>query len=124
MDDPKWLRVITVGLVLAALAVGYYIVTGAFSMHKTAAPQVQVTRTVQSNSSPTLLPSGNATLAVVSSPKPSSQPKTITSAYDRIVARNQAVIQTLPKTGFPVGFIGLLSISIMITGLGLRKFPH
>ncbi len=104
MDDPRWLRVITVGLVLAALAVGYYIVTGAFSIKKTT-PQTQVS-------------------TVAPSPKPSSQPQNTTSAYDRIVARNQAQIQTLPKTGLPVGFLGLLSLSIMVTGLGLRKFPH
>ncbi len=113
MDDPRWLRVITVGLVLAALAVGYYIVTGAFSVKKTT-PQIEVNKTIQNTPSPTVVPS----------PKPSIQPQTITSAYDRIVARNQAQIQTLPKTGLPAGFLGLLSISIMVTGLGLRKFPH
>lgn len=123
MDDPRWLRVITVGLVLAALAVGYYIVTGAFSIKKTT-PQTQVNKTVQDNSNPTLLPSANTTPSVEPSPKPGSQPKTTTSAYDRIVARNQAQIQTLPKTGIPAGLIVLLSTSVMTVGLGLRKFPH
>lgn len=122
MDDPRWLRVITVGLVLAALAVGYYIVTGAFSIKK-ATPQTQINKTVQDNSNPTLLPSENNTPSVELSPKPSSQPKA-TSAYDRIIARNQAQIQTLPKTGIPVGLIVLLSTSVMTVGLGLRKFPH
>lgn len=123
MDDPKWLRVITVGLILAALAVGYYIVTGAFSIRKTT-PQTQVSKTVQSNSNPTLLPSANTTPSIAPSPKPSNQPQTTMSAYDRIVARNQNEIQTLPKTGVPAGLIVLLSTSVMISGLGLRKFPH
>ncbi len=112
MDDPRWLRVITVGLVLAALAVSYYIVTGTFSIKKTP-PQTQINKTVQNTFNPTVTPS----------PKPSSQPKT-TSAYDRIVARNQSQIQTLPRTGIPVGLIVLLSTAVMTVGLGLRKFPY
>lgn len=115
MDDPRWLRVITVGLVLAALAVGYYIVTGAFSIKKTT-PQTQINKTVQNTLE-------NTTPSVEPTPKPSSQPQTTTSAYDRIIARNQAQIQTLPKTGIPVGLIVLLSTSVMTVGLGLRKFP-
>ena len=118
MDDPRWLRVITVGLVLAALAVGYYILTGAFSLHKVT-PQTQVNKVVQkTTSNPTILPSENTNATPAPSVKPTE------SAYDRIVARNQPQIQTLPKTGFPIGMVVVLSSSVMIIGLGLRKFPH
>lgn len=103
MDDPRWLRIIVVGLVLAALAVGYYLISGTFSL-KSAKPQTK-----------TPTPSTPVVAGATSSPQ---------SAYQKIVERNQAQVQTLPNTGLPVGFIGLLSIAIMITGLGLRKFPN
>ena len=115
MDDPRWLRVITVGLVLAALAVGYYILTGAFSLQKTT-PKTQINQVK------------SATSVVVNTPLPSptatANPSNPDSAYNRIVARNQTEIQTLPKTGVPAGLIVLLAVSVMISGLGLRKFPH
>lgn len=118
MDDPRWLRVITVGLVLAALAVGYYVLTGAFSFRKTTA-QLEVGKVVINTPAPSSTP------IVASAPStsisPSDKPD---SAYNRIVARNQTQIQTLPNTGVSVGLIVFLSTSIMIGGLGLRKFPH
>lgn len=108
MDDPRWLRVITVGLVLAALAVGYYLLSGAFSLNKIPKPQAQVNKIIPTPvSSPT--------------PVPSTSPSQ--NAYSRIIARNQAEVQTLPRTGFPVGVTVILSGSAMIVGLGLRKFP-
>ena len=116
MDDPRWLRIIVVGLVLAALAIGYYLLTGAFSLSKTNKPQVQTktqtNTTIQVNSP---APKVDPTVSPTTSPQ---------SAYQKIMERNQAQVQTLPKTGLPVGFLGLLSISIMVTGLGLRKFPY
>lgn len=112
MDDPKWLRIIIVGLVLAALAIGYYLLSGAFSLGKSKKPQTQTNTTVQTTP---VIPSASPATT------PSSAPK---SAYQAIVERNQSQVQALPRTGLPAGFLGLLSISIMVTGLGLRKFPH
>ena len=118
MDDPRWLRVITVGLVLAALAVGYYILTGAFSLRKAPA-QTPTNKVVINTTAPSSTP------IVVNTPVPSpTSTDNPNSAYNRIVARNQGEVQTLPKTGIPAGAVVLLATSVMITGLGLRKFHH
>lgn len=122
MDDPKWLRIIIVGLVLAALAIGYYLLSGAFSLGKSNKSQTKVNTTMQNSPAPNVA-GNNPSVIPSASPDtiPSSAPQ---SAYQRIVERNQTQVQALPKTGLPTGFLGLLSISIMVTGLGLRKFPH
>ena len=108
MDDPRWLRLVTIGLVLAALAVGYFLMTGKlFSPTKiksqTPSPQVLGQNTPQP------------------SPLPTSSP---TSAYERIASRTQSQTQTLPATGFPAGLAVVFSASAIIAGYGLRKFPH
>lgn len=120
MDDPRWLRIIIVGLVLAALAIGYYLISGAFSL-KSNKPQTQTNIIVEATPAPKVANNPNTIPSAPPSYSPSSTPQ---SAYQKIVERNQAQVQTLPKTGLPLGFLGILSISIMITGLGLRKFPN
>ena len=60
MDDPIWLRVITVGLVLAALAVGYFLLTGRFSSNKVVKPNTQVLNQVSSTPVPTVIPTTNS----------------------------------------------------------------
>ena len=114
MDDPRWLRLVTIGLVLAALAVGYFLMTGKlFSPAKT---QSQVSKAVVS-------PTPSAVLGQNTEPRPlpTSSP---TSAYERIASRTQSQIQTLPATGFPAGLAIIFSGSVIIAGYGLRKFPH
>ena len=135
MDDPRWLRVITVGLVLAALAVGYYILTGAFSINKTV-----------NKTTPKTEATSSAVLATTISPRPLTPASPLAesreaarersdgeqakptvkpvSAYEKIILRNKDIVQTLPKTGYPLGLAVLLSISAMISGVGLRKFPY
>lgn len=108
MDDSRWLRFVTIGLVLAALAVGYFLFTGRF------APNIS-TRT-QASPSPSVL--GEDAQAT---PSPSPTPE---SAYERIVDRTQSGTQTLPNTGFPLGLVAVFSLSALISGWGLRKFPH
>lgn len=115
MDDPRILRVITVGLVLAVLAVVYFLFTGGFSVNKTKTNQI-------SNAS-------SATLGVAASPSPlavvQAQPKpsaTPTSAYNTIAARNQSNVQTLPRTGFPVEIAVVFSAYAVGSGFYLRKY--
>lgn len=107
MDDPRWLRLVTIGLVLAALAVGYFLMSGKlFSPTKKESqipPQVLGQNTPQPSPSP------------ISSP---------TSAYERIASRTQSQVQALPTTGFPAGLAVVFSASAIIAGYGLRKFPH
>ncbi len=120
MDDSKWLRIIIVGLVLAALAIGYYLLSGVFSLGKTNKPQTKVNTTLQNSPAPNT----SSNPSIVPSASPAAASLSPQSAYQRIVERNQSQVQALPKTGLPAGFLGLLSLSIMVTGLGLRKFPN
>lgn len=108
MEDPRWLRLITVGLVLAALAVGYFLLTGRLSSNS--ATRVQ----------PTPIPS---VLGRDVQTTPTSSP-TSASAYTRIANRTQGSVQTLPKTAFPTGLAVVFSISAIIFGWGLKKFPN
>lgn len=112
MDDPRWLRVVTVGLILAVLAVGYFILTGGFSVSKPKTVQTQ-----DSQIAGVISPSPIAT----AEPQPTATPA---SAYSRILERTQANVQTLPNTGFPAGLAAVFSVGTIITGWSLRKYPH
>lgn len=124
MEDPRWLRLVTIGLVLAALAVGYFLLSGRLSPNNNTKPASQATKSVPSpvstaSASPAVV--GRATQAT---PTPTATP---VSAYGMIVDRNQAKTQgsqTLPNTGFPVGLVVVISVATMISGWGLRKFPY
>lgn len=115
MDDPRWLRLVTIGLVVAAIAVGYFLIAGKFSANKSTKIQTQ---TVQQTPQPTSLPT------VLGQDTKSSSNTQPDSAYNRIVQRTQGNVQNLPKTGFPVGLLGVFSLSAIIVGFGLSKFPH
>ncbi len=111
MDDSRWLRLITIGLVLAALAVGYFLLTGKLSSNSVTKQPSPPPSVLGQNAQATPLPAGGPT------PTPAS-------AYSRIVSRTQDGVQTLPKTGFPAGLAIAFSVSAIISGWGLRKFPH
>lgn len=121
MDDPRWLRLITIGLVLAALAIGYFLLTGRLTSNTTKTSS-QVSKAILS-SSPAVTPSPASVPVATSTPAiiPTSSPA---SAYEAISNRTQETPQTLPKTGFPVGLVTALSVSIIIAGWGLHRFPH
>lgn len=110
MDDPRWLRMITIGLVLTALAVGYFLFTGGFKSNRTQ----KTSEVMQVSPTPTQIPF--ATIA------PSQT--AIPSAYQQISQRAQGGVQNLPNTGFPVGLAVVFSISAIISGFSLRKFPQ
>lgn len=93
MDDPRVLRILTIGLVLASLAVGYFLLTGGLGV-KSQKVQTQTTQLEE----------------VVESPAPQ---QTVT----------QSNVQVLPSTGFPAGLIVVFSVGIMISGISLRKYP-
>lgn len=112
MDNPRWLRLITIGLVLAAVAVGYFLFTGRFSSNNLS----KTTQISQSSPSATLSASPSAT------PTPTSA-----SAFNRIAERTAnggQPVNTLPRTGFPGSLTAVLAISTMIAGWGLRRFPR
>lgn len=111
MDDPRLLRIITIGLVLAALAVGYFLLTGGLTSRSKKVQTNQVNRVVES-------PVPSPASGVSGSPQTATE-----SAYSRILDRTQTGVRTLPDTGFPAGLAIVFSISAMISGLSLRKFP-
>lgn len=122
MDDPKWLKLVVIGLVLAALATGYFLLSGRLTSNKAATPGTQVsknipTATAAASPSPSVL--GQATQGTPV-PVSSSAPA---SAYSAIVDRNQGGVQNLPNTGSPVILVSALAVSSMLVGWGLRKFP-
>lgn len=131
MDDPKWLRLVTIGLVLAALAVGYFLLTGKLASNSVTKPSTQVSKPV-----PTATPSASVTQtpsivgqnnrvnsAPAFTPTPTPTP---VSAYNTITNRTKGGQETkaLPSTGFPAGLIAVFSVSAVIIGWGLRRFPH
>lgn len=122
MEDPKWLRFLTIGLVLAAVAVGYFLLSGrlAPSSVRKSSPQASANVGIGVTPSTTARPSVLGQNTQVS-PNPTP---TAGNAYSRIVNRNQQNVQTLPATGFPVELTGPLLVSVMLTGWGLRRFPH
>lgn len=116
MGDPRWLRVITVGLFLASLAVAYFLLTGQLTSKSVVKTQSQVSK---SNNTVTPSPQSSATISS-STPTPSPSPE---SAYDRIAQRNQD-LQTLPRTGTSLYWLIIVSLAATSAGLGLRKYPH
>ena len=118
MEDPRWLRLMTIGLVLAAIAVGYFLFTGRFSSN-TSKSGTQV-----SQASPSPIPATSP--SVLGENRASASPSPV-SAYDRIAQRTTKggqPVQTLPNTGLPLGLLVIFSASGVIIGWGLQKFPR
>ncbi len=123
MQDSGWLRLVTVGLILAALAIGYFLLGGKFISGNTSQKVSQTNKTMAS-ASPSAIPAA-AVLGPNVQTVPNSSPKTASISVDeKATSRNQNQVKILPKTGFPEVMVGIFSIGIMITGLGLRRFPH
>lgn len=143
MEDSRWLKLMTIGLVLAAVAVGYFLFNSRFASN-TEKQQSQADQAVASpspssspnptaTSSPSVLgQNAQAGLRITSGPTP-----TPASAFNRIVSRNQGnqgsgvtqnsdsqLLTTLPRTGFPIESAIAFSIAAAISGWGLRRFPH
>lgn len=117
MEDPKWLRIVTLGLVIAALAVGYLLFSGKFlASNKKITQQQEVQPSPQASA---LVKPSPSVLGVNTQPSPTSS-----SAYNSIAERNRNGVQTLPNTGFPAGLILVFSASALISGWSLRKFPR
>lgn len=124
MDDPRWIRLIIVGLVLAALVVGYMIFSGGFVKSKSVqknAPTATET-TFKSPNPSVVTPIG--TPSALLNATPSASPAASGSAYDQIAGRSQSNVQTLPNTGIQVSMGLLVSLLAIISGWSLRKFTH
>lgn len=128
MDDPRILRIITVGLILAALAVVYFLFTGGFSVGK---PKVSQNQTAKVSPSPTPVitatPNPSATPAVVNQALPTPIPTATAEPVGATAVASSGAgnsLGALPRTGFPVKLAAVFSLSAVAAGYGLRKFPH
>lgn len=123
MEDNRWLRLVTIGLILAAIAIGYFLLAQRFSGTKvsnTGSSEVvsmTTSPTPEPTSSPVALGLSDRTVA-------SPTPQPTQSAYSLISERTRTGTQSLPATGSPAILIGALSASAILIGWGLRKFPH
>lgn len=116
MDDPRLFRIILFGLVLAALTIGYLIFSG-----RILKPQVTTTKveqSVQVKTENTASPAPIGTKVADNTSLSLATP----SAYTRILGRNQ--LATLPETGAAGMLFGVVSVSAVIAGWSLRKFPR
>ena len=121
MEDTRWLRLVTIGLVLAAMAVGYFLLAQRFNGNKT---QVADTKTEVVVATPTPTPS------VLPTPLPSASVLGIgvTAAGGLTTKGGLSVttkggVQSLPATGFPAVLLVWFAAGAIAAGYGLRKFP-
>lgn len=110
MEGDNRLRLIIAGLVLAAFAIGYFLLSQRFQSNKTTT--VQASPSTQSNVVSQVSPSPS--LVVLNQASPSPVPGNNTPG---------PVAQTLPRTGFPLFLAVAITGSVMVSGFFLRKFP-
>lgn len=114
MDDPRVLKLITVGLVLAAIVVGYFLWTGRFAGTSTRNAANNNTRVAQNTATPTPTPFVTATPSPIVTPEPATLGP----------SSNNQNVATLPATGSPLFLLGALSASAMVAGFYLRKYSN
>ena len=121
MEDPRWLRLVTVGLVLAALAVGYFLLTGRFNLNNQTKPNNQVIN----QGSPTPSPIISETAVPGDGTVPNATPPAVGIGSSPVATPNpRSNVTILPRTGYHLIILGIISAGVMISGLGLRKYPH
>ena len=111
MEDTRWLRLVTIGLVLAAMAIGYFLLAQRFS-----------------NSNTQLVQEKQEVVVVTPTPVPSVTPTPSPSPSASVLGANttstKGSVKTLPATGFPGILLIAFSAGAIAAGFGLRKFPH
>ena len=109
MEDTTRLKLILLGLFLAAASLGYFVFIQKTNEQKI----ISQNSTVQQ-----IVPSENIT----PTPAVSGLPSTLgqTTKGGQASAR---VVDELPKTGIPTGLIAVFSLSGAIIGWSLKKFP-
>ena len=109
MEDTTRLKLILLGLFLAAASLGYFVFVQKTNEQKLASQLREVQQ---------IEPSENIT----PTPTPSGSPSTLgqTTKGGQQSAR---VVDELPKTGVPTGLIAIFSLSGAIIGWSLKKFP-
>ncbi len=104
MESDGKLKLIIVGLVLAAFAIGYFVIAQRVQKSQTTTPVDVVEQ------KPTPVP--------VSSSLPSPIPTPVAGQG------NLKGVNSLPNTGFPLPLAGVFATSAVVSGWFLRRFPH
>ncbi len=110
MENEGRLKLIVAGLVLAAFAIGYFILAQRFQGGTTKA-------------SPN--PSARANIVVVSpSPMSSNSPAMLSQAGGSTLPSTGRAVSTLPRTGFPLPLAISAASVAMASGWILRKYSN
>lgn len=109
MDQPKWLKLSALGLIIVILGFAFFAVTGRFSSKKY-----------------TVLPIKEGSIQVASpSPSPIGLlPSPTPNAYQTLANKTNPKATNLPNTAFPTGLFVIFSSGAALIGFGLKKFPH
>lgn len=121
MEFDTRLKIITAGLILAAIAVGYLIFTQRFSAQNRNTNGKPV---VQFQPSPTPVP-----LSPSPSPATLGETTPLAGGVDGPTTKGgqplpKTGVSGLPKTGAPVSLVLIFSASAAVAGWFLRKYPH
>ncbi len=114
MEDTGRLKLIIVGLLLAAIAGGYLFFSGKIASNSVN-NQTVTSKTTLKQVTPT-------PIVVVLSPNPT--PATLGVTATKGGQTINTGVKTLPSTGAPLGLIAILSGSASMAGWFLRKFPN
>ena len=110
MDQPKWLKLAALGLLIVILGLTYFVVVGRFSSKKEVV------------SKPSTISQGSVSTA---SPTPSATPSTSPNAFQKLsdqqVANNT---QNLPNTGFAEDLFIFVTAVLILSGITLRKYSR
>lgn len=121
MEDAGWLRLITIGLVLAAMAIAYFLLAQRFNTTNVSNSQVQ--RTAQPSA--TVLGANTSPIPLAtSSPLPTATPATQSANQKGTSGTTKGGIAQLPSTGFPISLLAVFASGAVAAGWGLRKFPQ
>lgn len=124
MEGDNRLKFMAVGLILAAVVVGYFIFAQRFSSNQTPKPSDVATRPIQQFSpsplpSPTPLPSNVPDIILPDTTK-GGEPLTKGGLP---TTKGGVPISQLPATGVPSTLLTVFAISAAVSGYFLRRFP-
>ena len=107
MEADTRIKLIIIGLVLAAIVVGYFILSNRF-------------RVGSGTVSPTPSP-----IVTIPSPSPLPTDVSLSSPLPNTVSgTTKGGVENLPKTGFPLPLATAATMSVMLIGWHLRKYQN
>ena len=137
MDSTSRVKLIIIGLVLAAIVVGYFILAQRFQTNRTSPAQVKTAdQSAQAAVQPTSrtvisVPSPSATAVSTSTARPGAVaqvPGSLGVSPSPAAQANQGNsggdLASLPRTGVPGALVAVLAVSAVVSGWFLRRYPQ